>query len=533
MMHKPIWQRNSYQRNITQPSLPPIKKNFFDEHATPIGEEGTQNSGDNSQKDKKPRIKISLVKIPFEFFEKHLVDEKYKKFIENSSAIELKNKGILDKKHKEVPCLLFEDFNTTGIMGDPNIQKRKINGKRNDFNAFWWSIFSGDKEKGKGGSVGIGRLTFAYSSDIQTFFSYSVPFDKNKGKKIFCGLSVLGKGEDQDGNSLDPFARFGVDEGEDFKPIMNDDDLKIFHEGLKLSRGFNEPGLSNIIPFPNKELCSWKLMYKNIVDRYRYAIFNDQIELEINGELLSKNTIKNFIKKHIPDEFERYFKYFDFLETISNFDKKNFFSLNINEHTSKFKKSFIDKEDLNRLSKDFDNEKIIGVITKFNIEKQDDTDFNAYIKFFIRKTDANYGYDDLIRQLMPVSGERKFDKRDVHGLTLIEDAETAEFCRLSESENHKTFDAATLKEKNIYKSPSNEIRLIKNLADSFYTALVESDSESKSIDATKDWFGFGDDDEEKDSSSDINGQGKETKFKIPEFLFDDPKIYEIKKIKKK
>ena len=40
-----------------------------------------------------------------------------------------------------------------------------------------------DKEKGKGGSVGIGRLTFAYSSNIQTFFSYSVPSDKKNGKK--------------------------------------------------------------------------------------------------------------------------------------------------------------------------------------------------------------------------------------------------------------------------------------------------------------------------------------------------------------
>ena len=41
------------------------------------------------------------------------------------------------------------------------------------------------------------------------------------------------------------------------------------------------------------------------------------------------------------------------------------------------------------------------------------------------------------------------------------------------------------KEKNIYIRPSNEIRLIKNLSESFHNALVESDAESKSIDATK------------------------------------------------
>ena len=50
--------------------------------------------------------------------------------------------NILNKKIKEVPCLLFEDFNTTGITGDPDIHKRKIDKKRNDFYAFWWSILS-------------------------------------------------------------------------------------------------------------------------------------------------------------------------------------------------------------------------------------------------------------------------------------------------------------------------------------------------------------------------------------------------------
>ena len=49
----------------------------------------------------------------------------------------------------------------------------------------------------------------------------------------------------------------------------------------------------------------------------------------------------------------------------------------------------------------------------------------------------------------------------------------------------------------------------------------------------KDWFGFGDDDENEDeSSSDTDGNGKVTKFKIPKDLFDDPKIYEIRKLEK-
>ena len=48
------------------------------------------------------------------------------------------------------------------------------------------------------------------------------------------------------------------------------------------------------------------------------------------------------------------------------------------------------------------------------------------------------------------------------------------------------------------------------MSESFHNAL-ESDAESKSIDATRDWFGFGDDDENEDeSSSDTDGNGKVT-----------------------
>ena len=41
----PYWHRESYRPNITAPSLPPIKKNFFDEHSTPLGEEGLKTQG--------------------------------------------------------------------------------------------------------------------------------------------------------------------------------------------------------------------------------------------------------------------------------------------------------------------------------------------------------------------------------------------------------------------------------------------------------------------------------------------------------
>ena len=41
----------------------------------------------------------------------------------------------------------------------------------------------------------------------------------------------------------------------------------------------------------------------------------------------------------------------------------------------------IPKEDLDKLSKDFENEKLIAVRASFKIEKQDNTEFDADVKF--------------------------------------------------------------------------------------------------------------------------------------------------------
>ena len=537
-----IWYRGAYGLNVTKPDLPPLRRHFFSKlydraetKPTPIGDEGSQNAIDNPQKGKKTLIKISLTNVSRDFFEEKIISEDYKKFLSKSNQVGIHYKKIFDgDRLNKIPVLLFEDFNTTGVLGDPYVQKAKINGKRNDFFAFWWSVFAKTKEKGKGGSVGVGRLTFAFSSDIQTFFAFSVPDKNSVGKKFFCGLSVFGEAEDENGITLDPFCRFGVNSSsQGLTPITDENDLLKYHSQLKLQRGFDEPGLSMIVPFPSKDLCEWDNLYRNLISRYRYAIINDNIEFDVNGKIISKNTILDFVKQHMSDEFEKYEIYFDFLNKCKDFDSNKILEIEIDDNVRKLKKYHLPKEILDLKSKDYANEQLVGIKAKFTIQKQNNTDFKAEALCFLKKTGINQGCDDLIRQTMPVSGERVFEDRDVNGLTLINDAETAEFCRLSESENHKRFDPATLDEKNVYDKFTFKLQLITNLSSSLHNLLIESEAESTSTDATRDWFTFGEDseDDETKEQSSKDGKGVDTKIKVPENLFEDPKIYRIQKIK--
>ena len=70
----------------------------------------------------------------------------------------------------------MEDYNTTGLRGNPNIYKSKLpDGSENFIHQFIHEI--GGRRKGMnanlGGNEGEGKQTYCLSSDISTFFLHS------------------------------------------------------------------------------------------------------------------------------------------------------------------------------------------------------------------------------------------------------------------------------------------------------------------------------------------------------------------------
>ena len=212
------WLRGKIPETVSKNSLNPYSSFFKkqedeknEDDQTPITDEGIQNVLDApAKKGNKVRINITYKKISTDFFQK-LFDDKFLKWTKDS---QVKDKYILEKyleNKKEIPVLLFEDFNTTGLEGDPDIHSPKLpNGKRNDFHIFMWYIGAPvDKGSEKGGGVGVGRLTFSFSSLINTFFVYTT---RNDQKSYFFGISSLGKSKETP--EYDQIARFGVEKND-------------------------------------------------------------------------------------------------------------------------------------------------------------------------------------------------------------------------------------------------------------------------------------------------------------------------------
>lgn len=75
-------------------------------------------------------------------------------------------------------CLIVEDFGTSGLTGrtdDPEVE-----GKRQNWNAFWFREGEGGKEGSSGnGGAGQGKITYFSTSAIRTLFAYTVRADDN------------------------------------------------------------------------------------------------------------------------------------------------------------------------------------------------------------------------------------------------------------------------------------------------------------------------------------------------------------------
>jgi hypothetical protein len=554
------WLRTKALLNQTKNNLNPYT-HFFnrqnesegDLQETPLQDEGIQNTGDgasvefheriqNALDNKIPLIKISQQDIDINFFEK-LVDQDFKNWIKDS---QVRDKYLLEKKIEEknkIPVLLFEDFNTTGIKGDWNTHEPKLaDGSRNDYHIFFWYIGS-PMEKGseKGGGVGVGRLTFAFSSKINTFFTYTVQETK---KKFFFGMSCLGKSENNP--SYDQIARFGIEEkakdGSDIViPINDKDELETLSDGFKLQRKKDEAGTSMIVPLPTDSITKKNLII-NSIHRYRYAFYNDYINMEVFDKVINRSQIHNTIAQVMPKEANKYKGYFKFLDECKEINKNENFKeivIDKSDNPAKIKKEFFKESEIDKIVEEYNDENVIALKIPLNLKKIFDNeekkeeeiiDIRSYFKVFLKKTEYGMGMDDVIRGPMPVSDLRTLDKSDTLGLVLIEDKPALEFFRKAESANHRLFEK-TEELKNSYDKFGHQLLLLKSSIAAIKNIISDKDIEV-SDDATKDWFSFGTGDDEGSNKKSSTTEKKKNK-KISDWLFQTPKSYTVNKISDK
>jgi hypothetical protein len=472
-------------------------------------------------------------------FEKHLNERKYNKRTSFTS---------------DIPCLIMEDFNTTGITGDPEIlDEETTSGERNNWYYFLYDFGGKSKldDPTKGGSEGEGMQTFMLNSGISTFFGLSVDSSNNNLASIF-GMSYFGSRK-VDGLRYSVFASFGKEkEIEGNKECVPESDAKKVEDFISLfglKRNINEPGTSIVIPFYNREEIDEKFIIQKLLDIYRVPIFRKQLEIEVGDLKINHETIQklatddeeNLPTKRLCDD------YYNFLSEIKdNEASSNFYELGFYDQDD-VKKQDIDKFD--KLIEDFNLNKVVQLRVKFQVKKyqknsktrteDSNTFYDVYFKRYPSALDnLRETYNDFIRGPMPLYKRRNKQCSMFH-LVDVQDKHVALLFKHAEQANHSEISVDNWKLKEDYKGFRKIISLSRNITTKIYR-LITLESTEEDFEATQDFFkineeGFGQNDEEdlgteeENSESDKkeeNIKSKVTHIVVPPIL-NGLKKYEV------
>jgi len=258
---------------------------------TALARESVQNSLDAGVSDKPVRLEFNLYELPVEKFPDL---ETFKRILGkceqswNNGNYE-KTMDFLKEAKRVVnePTITFmrvSDFNTTGLKGS---------NKKAD--ADWPNLVKArgvsEKSGTAGGSFGIGKFaTFACSS-LRTVFYSTLDID---GLTASQGVAKLVSFNLSDKDNIVDYSLatgFLGKEG-----MMPENYCKSYDPSFTRK----EPGTDIYIAGYKKEFnVNWdKIIVKEVIENYLYAIHQGTLEIVVNGELVSKATLSSIMSKY-------------------------------------------------------------------------------------------------------------------------------------------------------------------------------------------------------------------------------------------
>ncbi len=189
--------------------------------------------------------------------------------------------------------LVFEDFETTGLVGDP-LQYEVKPGAKNLFFYFFRAEGATEKESNKLGRWGVGKQVFPRSSMAQSLFGYSEVRTNGANHRFMMGSCVL-KHHSVYGIVYRPDGYFGesieVRPGEELPvPVENPATLAQFRADFNLMRQDGETGLSVVVPWlalgngdetDKFDITSLSLA---VIDGYFVPILEDRLEVTVEND---------------------------------------------------------------------------------------------------------------------------------------------------------------------------------------------------------------------------------------------------------
>lgn len=489
----------------------PIQEEFFTTNtvrsiSNAIIREGIQNALDEWNRKEDTIVKVRL----FHSGKKYRIQKKDFDPLFNGlhQHLEEPSSGLrsIPNMKEGMEFLVFEDFNTNGLEGDPEEADAEDKSKPHNFYWFWRNIGISGKSDDKLGRWGLGKTVFPAASRVNVFWGVTVR--KSDLRKLLLGQAIFmsHKIGDEPRYGYVPYGYYGEynDPSSCFSsPVEDNTVIETFEKLFHLNRQQNT-GLSIIAPFVSEAITTEKLTY-SVIEQYFFPILQGKLEVRLEHEdtviELSKATLKNVVKQFDYEKLsddenltfkrqESFERLFDLADWVSSLQDADYVSLNEPQlsNVPQWREYLFDKIDLKALSEKFENSDRIAfrIPLKFH-PKGHNGSIRWYKAILERDPTLQSPENHFIRNGITITGIKSLQNPGVRGLVLIEDESLVKMIGDAENPAHTEIQNDSRNFKNKYEHGDKCLSYLTRTLQELFLRL-QKPAEGIEKDALKDIF---------------------------------------------
>jgi hypothetical protein len=400
---------------------------------------------------------------------------------------------LVVKAQTPLHFLVIEDFNTTGLRGNPLTTMDPVGeAERNDFYWFIRNVGRTGKKAGDRGRWGLGKIVYPASSVLRSFFCYSV---REKGQEpILIGRSVLaihnisGKEYQSEGY----FAEFPDATYDCFAhPSSDESKIERFRSIFKIARTEDQPGLSLVIPAPVPNI-SFRGLVNAVIQNYFMEILRGNLEVEVSRDdtiaVINESTIDDVVVSFLgasEEESRRIRERIRFTRETFLLDSGSpdcFFCLRPPAASGKDELGdlFESQERLDQAKKLYRSGTTIALKLEVDIVKTANPEnvVSTYFMVYLQRSESLGRADEtFIRDGLTIIGEGQIRDQGVRALVLAEDHAMTEFLGDAENPAHTKWDNKTKHFRGKYKKGKMLLDYVRKSAAGLSTLLGRVENE--------------------------------------------------------
>ena len=301
-----------------------------------------------------------------------------------------------------------------------------------------------------GGRRGQGKVTYHSLSPFFAKFALTKRFSDGQtllyGKTRYKKTIKTGKGR------FENFLIFGEKTRDKIKPIKDAQKLEKFINACGLAER-TDYGTTWLFPYVSLSKFNKKEIFKILVSEYYFAIVDEGLHVDVDGETLNSDTLAEVIDKYqlkepSSDEIE-------FIEDCLTLPSASMGIANTNwlgnSKSSKMNTEAFDEPILEKLKENFDSFKTVGIQLPVCVYLKNSDPVESYFRVYVKKLagDSRLKKVNVVRSSLIISDEKPLAGMpgSYMGLVLAKDDPIATFLSESEDAAHVRFNQRKVSEK--------------------------------------------------------------------------------------